>query len=391
MSTTFRLSALQFLQNAVFATSVICLGTYLLQTLGFSGREVGMIYATNAIAATVSPPVVGWLADRHFSADRMLVLLNVLAAVALTACFFVESFVAVYGLILVFNLCFMPTFSLLAAICFHQLEEPAKEFPAVRAWGTVSFMLVGLGLSFFGVEASPWPLVAGGILAVLTAFLALTLPRVPPQPGFNFSMLAGPEVRRIVREPGMIVLLVAVFFSCIPSSFYYSFVNPFLNEVGWSAAAAKMSLGQFFEIGILFAMPWFFRKLRFRTIFFWGLFAWGARYFLFAFARPENYEFLLYLAIAVQGIAFVWIVVVAQIYVDNRVPTALRSTAQGLVSFANQGLGMFIGSWIAGEVVLANTLPGGGHDWSAIWLLPGAVGLLAAVVFLLVFPKAQKL
>jgi len=314
MSTTFRLSALQFLQNAVFATSVICLGTYLLQTLGFSGREVGMIYATNAIAATVSPPVVGWLADRYFSADRMLVLLNVLAAVALTACFFVESFAAVYSLILVFNLCFMPTFSLLAAICFHQLEEPAKEFPAVRAWGTVAFMLVGLGLSFFGVEASPWPLVAGGFLAVLTAFLALTLPRVPPQPGFNFSMLAGPEVRRIIREPGMIVLLVAVFFSCVPSSFYYSFVNPFLNEVGWSAAAAKMSLGQFFEIGILFAMPWFFRKIRFRTIFFWGLFAWGARYFLFAFARPEYYEFLLYLAIAVQGIAFVWIVVAAQIY-----------------------------------------------------------------------------
>jgi nucleoside transporter len=391
MSTTFRLSALQFLQNAVFASSVICLGTYLLQTLSFSGREVGMIYATNAIAATVSPPVVGWLADRHFSADRMLVLLNVLAAVALTACFFVESFAAVYGLILVFNLCFMPTFSLLAAICFHQLAKPAKEFPAVRAWGTVSFMFVGLGLSYFGVEASPWPLVAGGVLGVLTAFLALTLPKIPPQPGFNFSMLTGPEVGRIVREPGMIVLLVAVFFSCIPSSFYYSFVNPFLNEVGWSAAAAKMSVGQFFEIGILFAMPWVFRKLRFRTIFFWGLVAWGARYFLFAFARPEYYEFLLYLGLAVQGIAFVWIVVAAQIYVDNRVPTALRSTAQGLVSFANQGLGIFIGSWLAGEVVLANALPGGGHDWSVIWLVPGAVGLLAAVGFWLFFPKAQQL
>lgn len=391
MSTTFRLSALQFLQNAVFATSVICLGTYLLQTLGFSGREVGMVYATNAIAATIAPPVMGWLADRHFSADRMLVLLNVLAAVAITACFFVESFAAVYGLILVFNLCFMPTFSLLSAICFHQLEEPAKTFPAVRAWGTVSFMFVGLGLSFFGVENSPWPLVAGGVLAVITAVVALTLPRVPPQPGFNFSMLTGPDVRRIIREPGMIVLLLAVFFSCVPSSFYYSFVNPFLNEIGWSAAAAKMSLGQFFEIGILFAMPWFFRKIRFRTIFFWGLFAWGARYFLFAFARPGNYEFLLYLGIAVQGIAFVWIVIAAQIYVDNRVPVSLRSTAQGLVSFANQGVGIFIGSWIAGEVVVANTLPDGGHDWSLIWLVPGAVGLLAAVWFWLTFPKAQKL
>jgi len=138
-------------------------------------------------------------------------------------------------------------------------------------------------------------------------------------------------------------------------------------------------------------MPWFFRKIRFRTIFFFGLFAWGARYFLFAFARPENYEFLLYLGIAVQGIAFAWIVVAAQIYVDNRVPVALRSTAQGLVSFANQGLGIFIGSWLAGEVVLANALPGGGHDWSVVWLVPGAVGLLAAVGFWLAFPKRNQL
>ncbi|TXF88830.1 MFS transporter [Neolewinella aurantiaca] len=391
MSTTFRLSALQFLQNAVYATSVISLGTYLLQTLDFSGREVGMIYATNAIAATVAPPLVGWLADRHFSADRMLAILNVLAAIAITACFYATTFTAVYGLILAFNLFFMPTFGLLASICFHQLDSPARSFPAVRAWGTVSFMLVGLGLSFFGVENSPWPLIAGGGLAALTTLMAFTLPRIPPQPGFNFSMLTGPEAGRIIREPGMIVLLLAMLLSCIPSSFYYSFVNPFLNEVGWSAAAAKMSLGQFFEIGILFAMPYFFRKIRFRKLFFWGLFAWGFRYFLFSFARPDNYEFLLYLGIAVQGVAFVWIVIAAQIYVDNRVPKALRSTAQGLVSFANQGVGVFIGSWVAGEVVLANTLSAGGHDWSVIWLVPGVVGVLSAFGFWMFFPKASKL
>jgi nucleoside transporter len=391
MSTTVRLSVLQFLQNSVFAASVISLGTYCLQTLQFSGREVGMIYATNAIAATVAPPIVGWLADRHFSADRMLVLLNVLAAAALAACFFVDSFWAVYGLILAFNLCFMPTFGLLASICFHQLAEPAKQFPAVRAWGTVGFTLVCLGFSYFAIEASPWQLMSGAIIALSAAAMATTLPRVPPQPGFHLSMLTGPEVGRIIREPGMIVLLVATLLSCVPSAFYYSFVNPFLNEIGWSAAAARMSVGNIFEIGILFAMPFFFRKLRFRQLFFWGLLVWGLRYFAFAVGRPGDYEWLLWAGIAVQGIAFVWIVIATQIYVDNRVPVALRSTAQGLVSFANQGIGVFIGSWIAGEVVLANSLPGGGHDWSVIWLVPGVVGVLAAVGFWALFPKKAGL
>lgn len=391
MSVAFRLASLQFLQNGVFAGSVISLGTYLLQTLQFSGREVGMIYATNAIAATVAPPAVGWLADRHFSADRLLAVLNGLAAVALVGCFYTTTFAAFYLVFLVFNLAFIPTFSLLTSVCFHQLPEPARQFPGVRAWGTVGFMLFGLALSYFALERSAAPLLISAGLAVATVLAALTLPRVPTQPGFDWAALTGPEVRRIVREPGMVVLLAATLLSCIPSAFYYSFVNPFLNEIGWTNAAAKMSLGQFFEIGILFAMPFFFRRLRFRRIFFWGLLAWGLRYLLFAFARPGHYEGLLYVGIAVQGIAFAWIVIAAQIYVDNRVPVGLRSTAQGLVSFANQGIGIFVGSWLAGEVVLAQTLPGGGHDWSAIWLVPGVVGVATALGFWALFPRRAAL
>lgn len=391
MSINFRLSTLQFLQNAVFASSVISVGTYLLNTLGFSGREVGMIYATNAIAATLAPPAVGWLADRHFSADRMLVVLTGVASAALFCCFFVTSFAAFYTLFLLFNLCFMPTFGLLSSVCFHQLEDPAKTYPRVRVWGTVSFMLVGVGLSYFAIESSPIPLLAGSCIAFLLSLGCLLLPRIPPQPGFDLSTLTGPTVARIIREPGMIILLLAVLFSTFPGSFYYSFLNPFLNEIGWSAAAAKMSLGQMMEIGVILAMPLAFRKLRFRNIVFWGLMAWGLRYIAFSFARPGHYEWLLYAAILVQGIAYAWIAIAAQIYVDKRVPVTLRSTAQGLVAFANQGIGIIFGSWVAGEVVLANTLAGGGHDWTAIWLVPGVVGILSALAFWWFFPKTAQL
>ena len=391
MSTKLRLAALQFFQNAIFACSVISIGTYLSQTLGFSGREVGMVYATNALAATLMPPVIGWLADRHFSADRMLVWLNVVAGAALAGSYFATGFWSFYALILVFNLAFIPTFSLLSSICFHQLPNPEKDFPLVRFWGTVSFMFIGVGLSYFGVETSPLPLLAGTVCCLAMAGFALTLPPVPPQPGFDLKVLTGPETRKILREPGMMILLIAMLVSCVPSSFYYSFVNLFLNEIGWSAAAAKMSLGQLVELGLFLTLPWFFHKLRFRRIVFWGLLLWGLRYFAFAVARPGELEWLLYAGIVVQGFVFVWVVIAGQIYVDNRVPVALRSTAQGLVSFANQGLGIFIGSWLAGEIVLAGSLPDGGHDWFRIWLVPGAVGVLGALLFWWFFPRTGKL
>lgn len=388
MSPKFRLAALQFFQNAIFACSVISIGTYLSQTLGFSGREVGMVYASNALAATFMPPVIGWLADRHFSANRLLLWLNVVAGAALAGSYFATGFWSFYALILLFNFAFIPTFSLLSSICFHQLPRPEKDFPAVRFWGTVSFMIIGVGLSYFGVETSPLPLLAGTVCCGLMVGVAATLPPVPPQPGFDAGALTGPETRRILREPGMMVLLVAMLISCVPSAFYYSFVNLFLNEIGWSAAAAKMALGQLVELGVIATLPWVLTKIRFRRIVFVGLLLWGLRYLAFAVARPEQYGALLYAGIVVQGFVFVWVVMAGQIYVDNRVPVSLRSTAQGLVSFANQGFGIFVGSWVAGEVVLAGSLPAGGHDWAAIWLVPGVTGVVGALLFWWFFPRA---
>ena len=391
MKLSIRLSLLLFLQFAVWSSWLINLGTYLLETLHFTGLQVGMIYATNAIAATVAPPLMGWLADRSYPSERLIGVLNTIGGGALIACYFTASFPWFYGWMLLFNCCFIPTFSLAAAMCFYHLERPAEQYPLIRVWGTISFMLVGIALSVFRVENSALPLLAGGCTALLLAGYSFFLPHTPPAPGFDWRELKGDAVRGIFRQRGMVVLLLALLASCIPSAFYYSFLNPFLNEIGWEAAAAKMALGQLLEIGVVLAMPFIFRRFRFRSIIFWGLLAWGLRYFAFGIGRPGHLEWLLYAGILVQGVAFAWIIIAAQIYVNNRVPASLRNTAQGLISFANLGLGAFIGSWIAGEVVSANLLTGGVHDWWAIWRVPATVGTVAGLLFWLAFPREEKL
>lgn len=388
---TGRLSLLLFLQFAVWASWLITLGTYLLQSLQFTGLQVGMIYATNAVAATITPPLMGWLADRSFPSEKMMGVLNTVGGVALIACFFATTFPWFYGWMLLFNLCFIPTFSLAAAMCFYHLDRPERDYPRIRVWGTVSFMLVGVALSAFKVENSALPLLAGGFLSLLLAVYSRFLPHTPPHSGFEWEALRGGQLLKVFQQRGMVVLLIALIASCIPSSFYYSFLNPFLNEVGWPHAAAKMAIGQFFEIAVVLAMPFVFRRFRFRSVIFWGLMAWGLRYFAFAIGRPSDHEWLLYAGIAVQGVAFAWIIIAAQLYINNRVPKTMRNTAQGLVSFADLGIGVFLGSWIAGEVVSANVITPGLHDWRSIWIIPGAVGLGAALFFIFFFPKQEKL
>lgn len=380
-----------FLQFFIWGTWVITLGTYMLQTLDFSGRQVGMVYATNAIAATVAPVATGLLADKLFPANRLMVVLHALGGLWLIGAFYSTDFTWFYGFMLAFNLTYLPTFNLCTALSFHHLDDPKQSFPAIRVWGTIAWIVTSVMLSYFGMEDRATPLLIGGVGSFIMAVYNLSLPHTPPQPGLNLQTLRGPEFKALLRDRSLLVLIVATMLICFSSTFYYSFINPFLNEIGVANAAAKMSVGQVFEIVVVLAMPWFFRKLSLRTILFWGLATWGLRYFAFAFGHPDDWTMgLIYLGVAVQGFAFTWVQLAAQLYVDSRVPIYLRATAQGVVTFANYGVGAFVGSILAGDIVARYATTGGLHDWSTIFLYPAISGCLVALGFWYFFPKKQS-
>lgn len=387
MRLSIRLSILFFFQFFIWGTWVITLGTYMLKTLDFSGRQVGMVYATNAIAATLSPVVIGLLADKLFASNRLMVVFHLLGGICLLGAFNSTTFNWFYTWMLLFNLCYLPTFNLCVSLSFYHLKDPQQSFPAIRVWGTIAWIITSVMLSFFELEDKALPLLIGGISSFLLAVYNLSLPHTPPQPGLNLENLKGTEFQSLLKDRSLIVLVASITLVCFASTFYYSFVNPFLNEIGVANAAAKMSIGQLMEIGVVLAMPFFFRKLKLKTIIFWGLAAWGLRYFAFAFGRPGNWSvMLIYFGIAIHGLAFTWVQLATQLYVDSRVPAYLRATAQGIVTFANYGVGAFIGSILAGDIV-ARYAQGSGHDWQSIFLFPAVVGILVALGFWRFFPK----
>ena len=135
MNIQLRLSILQFLQFFIWGSWFVTAGTYMMQTLHFSGREVGLIYVNNAIAATVTPLILGILADRFFSVEKLLALLHLVGGILLCIIAYVQSFEWFYGLTLLYVLCYTPTFSLTSALCFHHVTDAKRDFPRVRVWG----------------------------------------------------------------------------------------------------------------------------------------------------------------------------------------------------------------------------------------------------------------
>ncbi|WNL44608.1 nucleoside permease [Dyella sp. BiH032] len=388
----WRLRLMMLFEYAIWGAWYVTVGTWLGQTLHFSGKEIGAVAGTTAIGAMISPLFVGLLADRLFDTRRVLAALHVLGAVLLVVAARQTSFATVYGTLLAYSLCYMPTLALTTSLAMRHITDPQEEFGGIRVLGTIGWILVGLVVGAWGVEATATPLHLAAGLSVITAIYCLSLPPTPPlarNQRFELRHALPLESLHLLRNRSMAVFALASFLICIPLQFYYAFTNLFLNEVGVVNAAGKMTGGQMSEILCMLLIPWFFRRLGVKYMLAVGMLAWVLRYVMFAFGAPGELMWMLWLGIVLHGICFDFFFVVGQIYIDREAPTALRAATQGLITFLTYGLGMFVGSWLSG-VVVDTYAATGTHDWRSIWLIASAFAAGVLVLFVLAFKDRKS-
>jgi len=380
-ATRLKLSVLMFLTYFVWGSWYVTMGTWLGQTLHFSGEQIGLAFGTTALAAMISPFFVGIVADRFFSTERILAALHIVGGGVMFWASLQSTFGTFYTILLIYTLCFMPTLALSNSISFHQMKDPGSEFPAIRVLGTIGWIVAGLLIGTLGLEAIATPLRLAAAGSVVLGAFCLALPHTPPQrqSAAKLADILGLDALKLLGERSFAIFVLGSFLICIPLQFYYAFANLFLNELHVTNAAGKMTLGQMSEIFFMLVMPWFFRRLGVKYMLLVGMAAWTARYVLFAYGNGGDLVWMLYAGILLHGICYDFFFVTGQIYVDRRAPADLRAAAQGFIAFVTLGVGMFIGSWVSGLVVDAFVGPAG-HDWRGIWLVPAAG---AAVVLLL--------
>ena len=379
---------MMFLQYFVWGAWSVTMGTWLEQTLHFSGEQIGLAYGTTAVAAMISPFFVGMVADRFFATERLLFVLHVIGGLVLVYASTQTSFVPLYLVLLAYTLCYMPTLALTNSLSFRQMNDPGREFPAVRVLGTIGWIAAGLLVGTLGLEATAVPMRLAAAGSALLGVFCLVLPHTPPQKSghrVSWGEVLGLDALKLMRDSSFAVFVLGSFLICIPLQFYYTFTNPFLNELNVTNAAGKMTLGQMSEIFFMLVMPWFFRRLGIKYMLLAGMAAWSARYLLFAGGNNGSLVWMLYAGIILHGICYDFFFVTGQIYVDRKAPDDLRAAAQGFIAFATLGVGMFIGSWISGKVVDAFN-----HQWDRIWLVPAAGAAAVLILFALFFKTSKE-
>ena len=192
----------------------------------------------------------------------------------------------------------------------------------------------------------------------------------------------------MLKDRSYLIFAIASILACIPLTFYFSFTNTYLNDVGVINAAGKMTLGQVSEVGVMLAMPFVFRRVSVKSIFLLGLAAWSIRYGLLAYGNAGAAIWMFYLAILIHGVCYDFFFVTGQLYTDQEAPPSLRNTAQGLYTFMTYGLGMFIGSLLSGIAVDFFTTNENGHlvrHWTGFWLSSSSAAFVLFLAIALFF------
>jgi nucleoside transporter len=382
-----KLSVMMFLEYFIWGAWYVTMGTYLLQTLKFSGQQSGAAYGTTALAAIVSPFFVGLVADRFFATERILAFLHLAGAGLLFYVSTLTDFAAFYAVLVCYTLCFMPTLALANALAFHQMRVPGAEFPRVRPWGTLGWITAGYVISYLDAGRAATQFRIAAAASVALAVFSLTLPHTPPaRLGRKVSVrdLLGLDALQLMKERSFAIFVIGSFLICIPLRFYNAFTNPFLTEMGVTNAAAKQTIGQWSEIVCLLVMPWFFVRLGIKGLMLVAMLAWAIRYGLFAYGNAGPLVWMFYVGLLLHGICYDFFFVSGQIYVDQKAPRHIRAAAQGFITLVTYGAGMFVGSFIAGWVVDVYAGAGGNpsrHDWTSIWMVPAAMAIGVLVLF----------
>lgn len=410
-----RLIILNFLEFAIWGAYLTCMSRYLI-TAGL-GDYISYFYSVQGFVSLFMPALMGIVADRWIQAQKTLSLCQLIAGIAMCAAAFYgnsaganASFGTLFGLYTLSVAFYMPTIALTNSVAYAALEgagmDTVKAFPPIRVFGTIGFIISMLCVDWSGLQDKPWQFAVSGVLSIIMAFYALTMPACKidkTKKAASFVDAMGLRAFTLFKQRKMAVFFIFSMLLGSALQITNGYANPFIasfgaedafaNTFGVQHANTLISLSQMSETLCILLIPFFLKRFGIKIVMLMSMIAWVFRFGFFAIGDPGfPGVILLILSMIVYGIAFDFFNISGSLFVDKETDLNIRSSAQGLFMMMTNGLGASIGMLLAGMVVNHYThgevVKGEFYtlgDWQMCWYIFAAYALVVAVLFAILF------
>jgi nucleoside transporter len=290
---------------------------------------------------------------------------------------------------------YAPTLALANSVAFRQMSDPSKEFASIRVLGTIGWIVTGWMIDkvfHVSTDQLAFTFKMAAVASLVLGLLSFFLPDTPPKAKgtkATFSQILGADAFVLFKDRSFTIFFIASILICIPLSFYYSFTNLFLTDAGMKDATSNMTFGQFSEAVFILLIPVFFRWLGVKWMIALGMIAWTVRFLFFGYGDAGANLWMLFAGIILHGVCFDFFFVTGQIYTDSKAGVRIQSQAQGMITMATYGIGMWIGTLLSGYVKDHYTI----NDivnWRSVWMVPAAIAAAVLVLFVLFFKDNKK-
>lgn len=387
------------MQFFVWGAWLISIGGYLGGTLHFSGAQIGAVFSTLGIASLFMPAIMGIIADKWMNAERVLGLCHIIGAIILFWASTITDPSLFFWAMLLNSMFYMPTIAMNNTVSYIVLEQKkydiVKDFPPIRVWGTIGFIVAMWMVDILGWKSSNIQLIFSSISGIALGIYSFTMPHCKPvksEKTKSFFSMLGLDAFVLFKQRKMVVFLLFSMFlgaalqitNAFGGSFLESFKLTFPDSFGVKHPILLLSISQISETLFILTIPFFLYRFGIKKVMLMSIFAWVFRFGLFAVGNPGNGLPLLVLSMIIYGMAFDFFNISGSLFVEKEAPQGMRASAQGLFMFMTNGLGAMIGGYCSGLVVDHFTT-NGISNWNSIWLAFSGYALVLGLIFPFVF------
>jgi len=404
MNVKFRLTLMNFLQFFIWGSWLITIGVYWFQNKQWSGSEFGAIFSTMGIASIFMPAIAGIISDRWINAEKLLGILHILGSLVLFTLPLVDNPTTFFWVLLLNMAFYMPTLSLSITVAYSALKKDnkdvVKDYPPIRIWGTIGFIVALWVVSISGNEASSNQFFIASAVSLFLGIYAFTLPSCPPLANQvnskSFVDALGLRAFSLFKEKKFVVFFLFSMLLGAALQLTNAYGDTFLHDfklipeyqdlLAVKYPAIIMSISQISETLFILAIPFFLRKFGIKYVMLFSMLAWVLRFGLFAFGNPAGGLWMIVFSCIIYGMAFDFFNISGSLFVETQIDQKIRGSAQGLFMMMVNGFGALFGSFTSGFIIEKFfTLADQSKDWRSIWITFALYTLALAVVFPFIF------